>query len=75
MAASDGVKVAVYVWVPARGVVPLAGLYTKLPATLPDALSWVAESAVPYVMAPGIAHVTVGTALLTTSKTVLLAVL
>ena len=64
---SVGVNVAVNVDVPTLGVVPLAGLYTIVPGTLPVALSCVAESAVPYVMALGVAHVTVGVALPTVS--------
>ena len=47
LAVSVGVNVAVKVCVPTFGVVPLAGLYTKEPATLAVALSCVAESAVP----------------------------
>ena len=58
-------NVAVNVCVPALGVVPLAGLYVIVPAALAVALSWVAESAVPYVIALGVAHVIVGVALAT----------
>ena len=65
-----GVNVAVKVWVPALGVVPLAGLYAIAPATLPVALSCVAESAVPNVIALGVAQVIVGVALPTTNETV-----
>ena len=75
MAVSVGVNVAVNVCVPALGVVPLAGLYTIAPATLPLALSCVAESAVPYVIALGVAHVIVGVALLTVREIVPVAVL
>ena len=75
MAASVGVNVAVNVCVPALGVVPLAGLYVIVPAELAVALSCVAESAVPYVIALGVAHVIVGVALFTTSETVRVAVL
>ena len=70
MAVSVGVNVAVKVWVPALGVVPLAGLYTIAPATLPVALSCAAESAVPKVIALGVAQVIVGVALATVSETV-----
>ena len=58
---------------PALGVVPLAGLYTIAPATLPLAFSCVAERVVPYVIALGVAHVIVGVALLTVSETVVAA--
>jgi hypothetical protein len=52
--------------VPALGVVPLAGLYVIVPAArLLVALSCVADSAVPYVIALGVAHVSVGVALAT----------
>ena len=71
---SVGVNVAVKVCVPALGVVPLAGLYTIAPATLPLAFSCVAERVVPYVIALGVAHVTVGVALPTTNATVPLTV-
>ena len=46
-----------------------------VPATLPLALSWVAESVVPYVIALGVAHVTVGVALATVKFTVVVVVL
>ena len=75
MAVSVGVNVAVKVCVPTFGVVPLAGLYTKEPATLAVALSCVAESTVPYVIALGVAHVTVGVALVTVTFTVVVVVL
>ena len=68
-------KVVLNVCVPALGVVPLPGVYTKAPATLLDALSCVAESIVPYGIALGVAHVRVGVALATTSDTVSVAVL
>ena len=55
---------------PTFGVVPLAGLYTIVPATLPLALSCVPDRAVPYVIALGVAQVIVGVALATTSDTV-----
>ena len=60
---------------PALGVVPLAGLYTIAPATLPLALSWVAESIVPYVMLLGVAHVMVGVDLATVTFTVVVVAL
>ena len=66
MAESVGVKEALNVCVPALGVVPLAGLYVKEPATLAVALSCVVESAVPNVIPFGVAHVRVGVALPTT---------
>ena len=73
---SVGVNVAVNVCVPALGVVPLAGLYVMVPAAgLLVALSCVAESAVPYVIALGVAHVIVGVALFTVRETVPVAVL
>ena len=53
----------------------MAGLYTIAPSTLPVALSCVAESAVPYVIELGFAHVTVGVALATIKETVPVAVL
>ena len=63
---SVGVNVAVNVCVPALGVVPLAGLYTIVPAArLLVALSWVAESVAPYVIALGVTQVRVGVALAT----------
>ena len=68
-------NVAVNVCVPALGVVPLAGLYVIVPAALAVALSCVAESAVPYVIALGVAHVIVGGALLTVRETVPVGVL
>ncbi len=74
MAVSVGVNVAVNVCVPALGVVPLAGLYAIVPATLPLALSCVAESVVPKVIALGVAQVIVGVALFTVSETVRVAV-
>ena len=70
MAVSVGVNVAVKVWVPALGVVPLAGLYAIVPATLPVALSCVAESTVPKVIVLGVAQVIVGVALFTVRETV-----
>ena len=44
---SVGVNLTLNVCVPAFRVAPLAGLYANGPATLPVALSCVAESAVP----------------------------
>src|SRR5947209_6018823 len=67
-------KVTERVGAPALGTTPAAGVYTKLPGTEAVAFSWVAESAVPYVIAEGGAHVTTGVALLTVSCTVLLTV-
>ena len=75
MAVSVGVNVAVNVCVPALGVVPLAGLYAIVPATLPLALSCVADRTVPNVIALGVAQVIVGVALPTPNATVSVAVL
>jgi hypothetical protein len=50
-------------------------VYTKLPGTFAVAFSCVAESAVPYVMPAGFAHVTVGVALSTVIVTVCVAAL
>ena len=75
MTVSVGVNVADNSWVPAFGVVPPAGLYAIVPGMLPLALSCVAERVVPYVIALGVAHVTVGVALPTTKDTVPVAVL
>jgi hypothetical protein len=48
-------------------MVPEGGAYAKLPATPPDvASSWTPLRGVPYVIVAGVAHVSVGVALLTT---------
>ena len=59
---SVGVKSAFSAWLPAPSTVPLAGVYTKPPATSAVALSCVALSAVGYVIAAGVAHVITGVA-------------
>jgi len=56
-----GVNVAVSVCAPTASTVPAAGEYTNVPATLAVALSCALPSAVPYVIAAGVAHVIVGT--------------
>ena len=68
-------KLTVKACVPTLRIVPLDGLYTNEPATAPlDALSCAEDSAVPYVMALGLAQVRVGVAWATTSETVPVAV-
>src|ERR1700747_2318997 len=59
---------------PAEGTVPAAGVYVRVPGTDEVAFSWAAERAVPYVMAAGVAQVITGATWVTTSCTVLVAV-
>ena len=54
---------------PALSTVPAAGEYAKLPATVELAFSCVALSAVPYGIAAGVGHTTVGFALFTIKVT------
>lgn len=51
-----GVKVTVITAAPAVGMVPAAGLYANVPATVELALSWVAPSTVPNVTDAGVGH-------------------
>lgn len=62
---SVGVKVTESVSVPAAGTVPTAGLYVKVPATDAVASNCVVDSAVPYEIAAGAAHVITGAAWVT----------
>ena len=64
-----GVKVTDSVCDPTARMVPVAGEYANVPGTVELALSCVALSAVPYVIAAGAAHAMVDVALLTVSVT------
>src|SRR5579863_9546531 len=58
---SLGVNVTESVWpLPGSRTVPAGGLYTNVPATLAEALSWPAPSALPNEMAAGLAHAMAG---------------
>jgi hypothetical protein len=57
---SVGVNVTDSVCEPTPSTVPAAGVYTKVPATLAVASSWVALSGVPKLIAAGVAHVNTG---------------
>src|SRR5438045_9593019 len=73
-AVSAGVKATERVCpAPALRMVPLAGLYTKLPGTLAVAFNCAPPSAVPDVMLAGFAHVMVGVALVTVIGTLAVA--
>ena len=64
----DGVYSTLSVVVPADRIVPDAGVYVYVPPLgVPTAFSCVADSAVPYVIAAGVAHVIVGVAWLIVS--------
>ena len=60
--------------VPTAGVVPNAGVYTKVPGMVEVASSCATLSVVPEVMAAGVAQLTAGVALFTVKVTVLVAV-
>lgn len=76
----EGVKTTERVCAPASSIVPDAGVYTRVPVTfaplkLDVASSCVLLSAVPYVMAAGVAQVIVGLEEVTCSATDAFAVL
>jgi hypothetical protein len=71
---SVGVNVTDSACVPAVRTAPAAGVYAKVPATGEVALSCVALSPVPYVIAAGVAHVIEGVAWFTVNCTVAVAV-
>ena len=62
---SVGVNVTERICAPPLGIVPAIGEYTNVPAVLAVASSCVAVSAVPKVIAAGVAHVITGVAKLT----------